>query len=357
MTFRVAIWGMCGCLVCVVGGPALGQGIAFEELWDTYASVEEQELVWPVACDSGWGFPANDYEGVHEWSPPNSVNAKKAYAQANMRDLTPEILAADPNGELVNGTDENPLELMIIFDLGDSSVVGTIDAWIELNDGVDRAEAEPDPDGAAIHNALGVGFFPTWFYAGQGGYFSITRAVFYDGQSWYEAGGIAPGFGDDVTQGHDWNFVYLTIWKDYMDVALYQQSGDKQTYSRFDIPRQYTGGFKRIGLGPCRVPEFGSASQGYMDNIYLDGGEIIAGPSTCNDPPQDVDGNGHVDLTDYGTFLTCYNGPEKPYGGEDVPGLEEQCACLDSDDDGDVDLTDYGAFIDCYNGPASPPAC
>jgi hypothetical protein len=29
----------------------------------------------------------------------------------------------------------------------------------------------------------------------------------------------------------------------------------------------------------------------------------------------------------------------------------------DFDDDGDVDLTDYGEFLDCYNGPNKPPAC
>jgi hypothetical protein len=360
MRFRlVVICGICACLGTLVAGPALGQvgpPIDFAEDWDTYANVAEQEAVWPVACDSGWGFPVGaNYP--HVWVEPNSVNAKKSYAQGNMRDLTPEILAADPNGGIVNGTDASPLVLTIYFDLNSLGKEGTIDAWVELNDGVDRAESFADPDGTAIHNALGVGFFPEWFYAGQGGYFAITRCVFYDGQSWYEAGGIAPGFGDDVTQGKRWNFVTLTIWQDFMDVELYQQSGDKQTYSRFDIPRQYTGGFKRIGLGPCRVPTFGSASQGWIDNIYLQGGEVTAAPSTCNTPPQDVDGNGHVDLTDYGTFLTCYNGPNKPYGGVGVPGLEEQCACLDSDDDADVDLTDYGAFLGCYNGPANPPGC
>jgi hypothetical protein len=27
------------------------------------------------------------------------------------------------------------------------------------------------------------------------------------------------------------------------------------------------------------------------------------------------------------------------------------------DGDGDVDLSDYGGSLNCYNGPANPPAC
>jgi hypothetical protein len=72
----------------------------------------------------------------------------------------------------------------------------------------------------------------------------------------------------------------------------------------------------------------------------------------CSNPPQDTDSDGDVDLTDYGVFLGCYNGPGKPYGS-----ANENCPCLDSDRDGDVDLTDYGAFLDCYNGPNRAPAC
>jgi hypothetical protein len=79
----------------------------------------------------------------------------------------------------------------------------------------------------------------------------------------------------------------------------------------------------------------------------------IAGPSgpACNTPPQDADDDGDVDLSDYGVFLDCYNGPNRAYGSSIVT----DCACLDTDDDGDVDLTDYGAFLDCYNGPNKPP--
>jgi hypothetical protein len=64
----------------------------------------------------------------------------------------------------------------------------------------------------------------------------------------------------------------------------------------------------------------------------------------------DFDTDNDVDLTDYGTFLACYNGPNNPPA---APG----CDVADFDADGDVDLTDYGTFLACYNGPNNPPAC
>jgi hypothetical protein len=74
----------------------------------------------------------------------------------------------------------------------------------------------------------------------------------------------------------------------------------------------------------------------------------------CNDPPQDADGDGDVDLSDYGDFLSCYNGPAKPYNAGGDPTA---CVCFDNDNDGDVDLSDYGDFLTCYNGPGNPPGC
>jgi hypothetical protein len=64
----------------------------------------------------------------------------------------------------------------------------------------------------------------------------------------------------------------------------------------------------------------------------------------------DMDEDGDVDLADYGSFLSCYNGPGNPPG-------QAGCEAADFDEDGDVDLTDYGVFLGCYNGPNKPPAC
>jgi glycoprotein endo-alpha-1,2-mannosidase len=77
---------------------------------------------------------------------------------------------------------------------------------------------------------------------------------------------------------------------------------------------------------------------------------IVSGLNPTPPPVQDSDCDGDVDLTDYGEFLRCYNGPARP-------PADVGCEAMDFDGDGDVDLADYGAFLDCYNGPNKPPAC
>jgi hypothetical protein len=104
-----------------------------------------------------------------------------------------------------------------------------------------------------------------------------------------------------------------------------------------------------MGMGLWR-----NRAAGYLDVDYFGVLDSAVPPPSgpgCNTPPQDSDGDGDVDLSDYGNFLDCYNGPNRPHGIADV------CPCFDTDDDGDVDLTDYGAFLDCYNGPNRAPAC
>ncbi len=75
----------------------------------------------------------------------------------------------------------------------------------------------------------------------------------------------------------------------------------------------------------------------------------------CNTPPQDVDGDSDVDLTDFGTFQACFNGPNRPWPGP--PINQRDCSCLDADKDADVDLADFGQFQVCFNGPNRPPTC
>jgi len=66
--------------------------------------------------------------------------------------------------------------------------------------------------------------------------------------------------------------------------------------------------------------------------------------------PSDFDHDDDVDLTDFGTFHFCFNGPNRL---PPVPG----CSIADLDTDSDVDLTDFAAFAGCFNGPNRPPAC
>lgn len=74
----------------------------------------------------------------------------------------------------------------------------------------------------------------------------------------------------------------------------------------------------------------------------------------CNAPQSDVDGDGDVDLEDFGVFLACFNGPNRAFGAD---ALRPQCRCADADEDTDVDLSDFGVFVGCFNGPNRPAAC
>jgi hypothetical protein len=115
---------------------------------------------------------------------------------------------------------------------------------------------------------------------------------------------------------------------------------------------QYLGGFGCAGGSVADPEDIDNFPRAFESSIIKEIDVIESGASACNEPPQDVNGDGSVDLTDYGAFLSCYNGPNKPYGSVTLP-----CECFDGDVDNDVDLSDYGTFIDCYNGPGKPPAC
>jgi hypothetical protein len=58
----------------------------------------------------------------------------------------------------------------------------------------------------------------------------------------------------------------------------------------------------------------------------------------------DCDGDGDVDLADFGSFQLCFSGA----GGGPV---DEACDCSDSDGDGDVDLVDFAEFQLVFTGP------
>jgi hypothetical protein len=111
-----------------------------------------------------------------------------------------------------------------------------------------------------------------------------------------------------------------------------------------------------IQTGPAIGPGPGGPNQHIY---YFETGNyakrLIALQPACNTPPSDADGDGDVDLVDFGIFQGCFNGPNRPWNaGVGQPG---DCACLDNDGDLDVDLVDFGVFQGCFNGPNRPPAC
>jgi len=62
----------------------------------------------------------------------------------------------------------------------------------------------------------------------------------------------------------------------------------------------------------------------------------------------DFENDGDVDLTDFGHFRNCFNGPNRPYA-------QTGCANADFDADSDVDLDDFEVFLRCFNGPNRRP--
>jgi hypothetical protein len=123
----------------------------------------------------------------------------------------------------------------------------------------------------------------------------------------------------------------IDTWSwDFGDTGTSDQADPSHTYTE---PGQYTVSLTVTGPG-------GSDTE--TKSLYIDVTSPLA--------PADFDEDGDVDLTDYGTFLACYEGPGVPYS---IPA----CSVADFDTDTDVDLSDYGVFLSCYNGPNQPPAC
>jgi hypothetical protein len=83
----------------------------------------------------------------------------------------------------------------------------------------------------------------------------------------------------------------------------------------------------------------------------MGGGQWTVGLA-CDDPeacsegcacPGDFDGDGDVDLVDFGNFSLCFTGPGASFA--------KGCDCGDFEGDGDIDLVDFGSFSLSFTGP------
>lgn len=97
----------------------------------------------------------------------------------------------------------------------------------------------------------------------------------------------------------------------------------------------------RIGSDPAFLPEDNVANT--YQRIYYDDVTLT------QQDTGDFDFDGDVDLSDFATFLGCFNGPGRPAA---QPG----CEPADFDGDMDVDLADFGTYLACFNGPNRPAA-
>jgi len=82
-------------------------------------------------------------------------------------------------------------------------------------------------------------------------------------------------------------------------------------------------------------------------------GSLVPG-SNCNLPKVDIDGDGDVDMDDFGELQKCYTGDKITFNGGIGFSLSQECACLDNDHDQDIDAGDFNHFVNCETGASIP---
>lgn len=193
---------------------------------------------------------------------------------------------------------------------------------------------------------------------------------------WSEAPGYAPHHSGDrtfsttVPPGP-----FISVWP--LELSATAQALTNPPDTSFTIRNAGDGTINYTVTPQCgwlsAAPDTGS-SQGETDTITVsfDTSGLLAGEHTCefsisapeavNSPvlapkvtltlwtvPADFDGDGDVDLEDFGHLQACFNssGVQHPDPG---------CLNADLDDDGDVDPQDYAIFRNCLGGSNRPPA-
>ncbi len=133
------------------------------------------------------------------------------------------------------------------------------------------------------------------------------------------------------------------------------RSGVEAQAVRPPIVRDVTGDGIDDALFGFRIADCGFVpgdTSGWLKGQLLNGTNVMDDDAidamTC--PVADADGDGDVDISDFGRFQLCFNGANRP-------PTQAGCDDADFDDDNDVDLADYQFFQACYNGPNNPAAC
>lgn len=156
-------------------------------------------------------------------------------------------------------------------------------------------------------------------------------------ESWNLTGPVVPR-----TQG----FRHLEIWvhpytgnvgdvEFFVNGTKVAQGIRKPGYLGTGVPINNIG----LGANPAHMSEDYIANT--YDYFYYDDVKLSVGALG------DFDGDGDVDLIDFGHFQACFNGPNRP-------PVTAGCEDADFDSDNDVDLMDFGVFQGCFNGPNRP---
>jgi hypothetical protein len=108
------------------------------------------------------------------------------------------------------------------------------------------------------------------------------------------------------------------------------------------------GGVQRSTAGPFTLSgtigqaDAGPGASGMTGGpLTIVGGFWAMSVGSCGDDG-DFDGDGDVDLVDFGEFQLCFTGPGV--------SLDPGCECGDFDGDNDLDLADFGSFQLTFTG-------
>jgi RHS repeat-associated protein len=136
---------------------------------------------------------------------------------------------------------------------------------------------------------------------------------------------------------HDYTYdsVYRMIASDF---AVGMGTPATKTYNLDDVGNRTSttgtggGSYHMASTNPPKDEQMNQYTRTHMSHREYDSNGNLTEIAIMGD----ADGDGEVDLTDFGAFQSCYMGSGVPVGGE--------CNVFDFDDDGDVDLVDYGQF-------------
>lgn len=200
-------------------------------------------------------------------------------------------------------------------------------AWGEGIGWLNWRDANGGADGVCVHATFLSGFV----WAENIGFVNLGDGTPGNGSRYANADGS--DFGGNIDANGD---LYGLGW------------GENVGWINFDT-RASLGAFSQ----QARLDRSASRLRGYAwgENVgWINLDDAVAYVAFQLSAPADFDGDGDVDLTDFGHFQSCFNGPNRP-------AAQSGCDSADLDSDHDVDLVDFGVFQSCFNGPNRPAAC